>query len=42
MNKWKELLFAMVSVDRRETTTGMNPVAEETAAHYLISPFFQW
>jgi hypothetical protein len=25
-----------VSVDRRETTTGMNPVAEKTVAYYLI------
>jgi len=33
-------LSYQVSVDRRETTTGMNPVAEETVADYLISPFF--
>ena len=41
MNKWKEHLFSMVSVDMIETTIGMNPVAEETVAQYLISPFFQ-
>jgi len=28
-----------VSVDKRETTSGMNPVAEESVADYLITPF---